>query len=139
MGAKWLGATVKRKEDPALLTGKGHFVDDIHLPGTLHAAFVRSAHAHARIRGVDTSAARAMPGVHLVLTFADLPQPLYHYQRQRHRQHRHGQQEDDARGIQRPYKDRQPEPGHPRSSQPVRRVKEGRKGSQNGDRDNSPR
>jgi aerobic carbon-monoxide dehydrogenase large subunit len=76
MGAKWLGATVKRKEDPALLTGKGHFVDDIHLPGTLHAAFVRSAHAHARIRGVDTSAARAVPGVHLVLTFADLPEPL---------------------------------------------------------------
>jgi len=76
MGAKWLGAAVKRKEDPALLTGKGHFVDDIRLPGTLHAAFVRSAHAHARIRGIDTSAARAMPSVHLVLTFADLPQSL---------------------------------------------------------------
>ena len=76
MGAKWLGAIVKRKEDPALLTGKGHFVDDIGLPGTLHAAFVRSAHAHARIRGIDTSAARAVPGVHLVLTFADLPESL---------------------------------------------------------------
>ena len=76
MGAKWLGATVKRKEDPALLTGKGRFVDDIHLPGTLHAAFVRSAHAHAWIRGIDPSAARAVPGVHLVLTFADLPEPL---------------------------------------------------------------
>lgn len=71
---KFFGAAVKRKEDPALLTGRGHFVDDLRLPGTLHAAFVRSAHAHAKIRGIDTSAARALPGVHLVLTFADLPE-----------------------------------------------------------------
>jgi carbon-monoxide dehydrogenase large subunit len=72
---KFFGAAVKRKEDPALLTGKGHFVDDMRLPAMLYAAFVRSAHAHAKIRGIDASAARALPGVHLVLTFADLPEP----------------------------------------------------------------
>ena len=76
MGAKWFGAAVKRKEDPALLAGRGRFVDDVRLPGTLHAAFVRSPHPHAKIRGVRTAAARALPGVHLVLAFADLPEPL---------------------------------------------------------------
>ena len=73
MGAKWFGAAVKRKEDPALLAGRGRFIDDIRLPGTLHAAFVRSAYPHAMIRGIDTAAAKAHTGVHLVLTFADLP------------------------------------------------------------------
>jgi aerobic carbon-monoxide dehydrogenase large subunit len=72
---KWFGAPVKRTEDPALLTGRGHYVDDIRLAGTLHACFVRSTQAHARIRAIDTSAARALPGVHLVLTYADLPEP----------------------------------------------------------------
>ena len=76
MGAKWFGAAVKRKEDPALLAGKGRFVDDIRLPGTLHAAFVRSPHPHARILGVDAAAARRLAGVHLVLAFADLPEQL---------------------------------------------------------------
>jgi carbon-monoxide dehydrogenase large subunit len=76
MGAKWFGAAVKRKEDPALLAGKGRFVDDLRLPGTLHAAFVRSAYPHAKIRGLRTDAARALAGVHLVLAFADLPEPL---------------------------------------------------------------
>jgi len=76
MQPRWFGASVKRKEDPALLTGQGRFVDDIRLPGTLMAAFVRSAHAHAKIRAVDASAARAVPGVHLVITFADLPEAL---------------------------------------------------------------
>jgi carbon-monoxide dehydrogenase large subunit len=76
MGAKWFGAAVKRKEDPALLAGKGRFVDDLRLPGTLHAAFVRSAYPHAKIRGVRMDAARALAGVHLVLAFADLPEPL---------------------------------------------------------------
>lgn len=71
---KFFGAAVKRTEDPALVTGKGHFVDDIRFPGTLHACFVRSAHAHARIRDIDKSAALAVPGVHAVLTFADLPE-----------------------------------------------------------------
>jgi carbon-monoxide dehydrogenase large subunit len=70
---KYFGAPVKRTEDPALLTGKGHYVDDIRLPNMLHASFVRSPHAHARIKSIDTSAARAHPGVHSVLTYADLP------------------------------------------------------------------
>ncbi len=73
MGAKWFGASVKRTEDPALLTGRGTFVDDLHPPGLLHGAFVRSPLAHARLGAIDASAALAMPGVHAVITFADLP------------------------------------------------------------------
>ncbi|MYZ48513.1 xanthine dehydrogenase family protein molybdopterin-binding subunit [Propylenella binzhouense] len=67
-----VGRSVPRIEDPALLVGKGRYVDDIALPGTLHAAFVRSASAHARIAAIDTAAAAGMPGVHAVLTAADL-------------------------------------------------------------------
>ncbi len=67
-----VGRDVPRVEDAALIRGKGRFVDDIALPGMLHAAFVRSPHAHALISGIDTSAARAMPGVHAVFTLADL-------------------------------------------------------------------
>jgi aerobic carbon-monoxide dehydrogenase large subunit len=73
MGAKHFGARVARLEDPALLTGRGRFVDDMKLAGALHACFVRSPHAHAKIRAIDASAARAMPGVHAVLTADDLP------------------------------------------------------------------
>ena len=73
MGAKHFGARITRLEDPALLTGRGQFVDDVNLPGTLHAAFVRSPHGHARIRGIDSAAARAMPGVHAVFTADDMP------------------------------------------------------------------
>jgi carbon-monoxide dehydrogenase large subunit len=61
-----------RLEDEPLLRGKGRFVDDIHLPGMLEAAFVRSAEPHALIRHVDAAAARALPGVHAVLTLNDL-------------------------------------------------------------------
>ena len=82
MGAKYFGASVLRREDPRLLRGEGRFVDDIKLPGLLHAAFVRSPHAHARITGLRTEAAAARPGVVRVLTFADLerwmkPLPLF--------------------------------------------------------------
>jgi carbon-monoxide dehydrogenase large subunit len=82
MGAKYFGASVKRKEDPRYLRGEGRFVDDIKLPGMLHAAFVRSPHAHARIAAIRTDAARRLPGVAHVLTFADLerwmkPLPLF--------------------------------------------------------------
>jgi carbon-monoxide dehydrogenase large subunit len=63
---------VGRIEDPALLRGKAYFVDDIDLPGLMHAAFVRSPHAHAAITGIDTAAARAAPGVRAVLTALDL-------------------------------------------------------------------
>ena len=59
-------------EDPRLLTGRGCFLDDITLPGLLHAAFVRSAHAHAALRRVDAGGARAVEGVELALTGRDL-------------------------------------------------------------------
>ena len=67
-----IGARVKRAEDPKLLTGRGQFVDDIDLPGMVHAAVHRSPIAHARIRSVDISAALAHPGVHAVLTAESL-------------------------------------------------------------------
>ena len=72
MAAKLLGAQVKRKEDPRLITGTSQYVDDIALPGLLHVAFVRSPHAHANIRGIDAAAARALPGVVAVVTGRDL-------------------------------------------------------------------
>src|SRR5215470_387627 len=76
MGAQWFGASVKRNEDPALLTGQGRYVDDNHLPGMLEVAVLRSPHPHAAIRGIDTTRALALPGVHAVITYADLPESL---------------------------------------------------------------
>ena len=70
-----LGAAVKRREDPRLVTGKGRFVADLPAEGALHAHFVRSPVAHARIRGVDAESARAMPGVAAVFTAGDLALP----------------------------------------------------------------
>src|SRR3974390_965952 len=70
------GASPKRKEDPDLLTGRGRFVDDIGLPEMYAAAFVRSSLAHARIKSIDTKAALAIPGVHAVITYHDLPATL---------------------------------------------------------------
>ena len=61
-----------RIEDPRLLRGRAGFIDDIHLPGMLHAAFVRGTHAHAAIAGIDREAARGCPGVRAVLTIDDL-------------------------------------------------------------------
>lgn len=72
----WVGSSVPRVEDPALLSGRGQFIDDYHLPGILHAAVVRSPYAHAKVGPIDASAALAMPGVHAVLTHADLPEPF---------------------------------------------------------------
>jgi aerobic carbon-monoxide dehydrogenase large subunit len=66
-----LGEPLRRLEDPRLLTGGGRFTLSIASPGALHAIFLRSPHAHARIRKVDTDAAKAMPGVHAVYTAAD--------------------------------------------------------------------
>ena len=63
MGIEGIGARVTRKEDKRFLTGKGRYTDDMTVPGMKHACFVRSPYAHARIRGIDASAARAMPGV----------------------------------------------------------------------------
>ena len=71
-GGKHVGQRLKRREDPALIRGQGTFIDDVRLPGMLHLAFKRSDVAHGRIVRVDTSAARAMPGVRLVATGADL-------------------------------------------------------------------
>jgi carbon-monoxide dehydrogenase large subunit len=66
------GSSIKRREDPRLITGKGNFVDDVKLPGTTYASFVRSPYAHARIRSIDSSAARKLPGVLAVYTGKDL-------------------------------------------------------------------
>jgi len=76
MGAKHFGARVMRLEDPALLAGRGRFVDDLKLPGVLHACFVRSPHAHAMVRDIDIRAAMVIPGVQAVLTADDLPEPM---------------------------------------------------------------
>lgn len=69
----YIGRRVRRTEDSLLLRGKGCYVDDLKLPGILHVAVLRSPHAHARITGIDVSAAREMPGVIAVYTEADLP------------------------------------------------------------------
>jgi len=69
---RYTGASIKRSEDPRILTGAGRYVDDIKLPGMLHAAFVRSPLAHGLVLSVDVSAAQALPGVVAVLTGADL-------------------------------------------------------------------
>jgi len=66
-----IGEPIIRKEDAELLTGQGRFSDDVNLPGQAYAVMVRSPHAHARIRGIDVSAAMAVPGVIAVLTGAD--------------------------------------------------------------------
>jgi carbon-monoxide dehydrogenase large subunit len=70
--ARFVGESVRRVEDPRILTGGGRYLDDISLPGLLHAVFARSPLAHARILSIDTDAARAVPGVAAVLTDADL-------------------------------------------------------------------
>jgi len=69
-----IGVSVKRKEDRRLVTGRGRYVEDLHLPGLLHLAVVRSPHAHARIGAIETRAARNAPGVVAVLTVAEAPE-----------------------------------------------------------------
>ncbi|MGQ0685066.1 xanthine dehydrogenase family protein molybdopterin-binding subunit, partial [Bradyrhizobium sp.] len=68
MGVEGIGASVVRKEDKRFITGKGRYVDDIKLVGLTYAHFVRSPHAHAKVKGIDSSAAMTMPGVIAVLT-----------------------------------------------------------------------
>src|SRR5437773_9817878 len=68
MGVEGIGASVVRKEDRRFITGKGRYVDDIKLLGMTHAHFIRSPHAHAKIKSIDTAAAMNMPGVVGVLT-----------------------------------------------------------------------
>src|SRR5437763_7676602 len=72
MADKYVGKRIKRTEDPRLIKGLAHYVDDIDLPGTLHVSFVRSRSAHARIRGIDTAEAMKAPGVISVYTGKDI-------------------------------------------------------------------
>jgi carbon-monoxide dehydrogenase large subunit len=73
MTADVLGKPIKRTEDPKFITGKGRYLDDVKLPGMVHMAILRSPYAHANIRSIDTSAAKAAPGVLTVLVGADIP------------------------------------------------------------------
>jgi carbon-monoxide dehydrogenase large subunit len=72
----WVGRRMRRPEDAELLTGRGRFVGDLSRPGMAHAAFLRSPFAHALIGSIEADSARAMPGIHAVLTGADLPADL---------------------------------------------------------------
>ena len=72
MVQKMIGASIKRKEDPRLITGQGKFTDDVYPRGALHMAVLRSPHAHARILSVDTSKAKAYPGVLAVITSTEI-------------------------------------------------------------------
>ncbi|MSO69695.1 MAG: xanthine dehydrogenase family protein molybdopterin-binding subunit, partial [Alphaproteobacteria bacterium] len=79
----WVGKKFSRKEDHRLITGKGKYLADLSMPGMLHIVFVRSEHAHARIKSIDVSAARKLPGVVMVVTGEDIknkiksmPQPV---------------------------------------------------------------
>src|SRR5919206_3914254 len=72
MANKYVGQRVKRTEDPRLIRGLAHYVDDIRLPDTLHVAFVRSVYAHAKLSNVDISAALKAPGVVAVYTGRDV-------------------------------------------------------------------
>jgi len=73
MTADIIGAPLKRREDARFITGKGRYLDDIQMPGMAYLAILRSPYAHARIRSIDTGAAKAMPGVVAVYTGADIP------------------------------------------------------------------
>src|SRR5262249_37055974 len=66
------GKSIKRREDPRFITGRGSYVDDLKIPGMTYAAFVRSPHAHARIKRIDAAAAKAHPGVVAVFTGSDM-------------------------------------------------------------------
>src|SRR5258707_3039397 len=79
-----IGLTVPSLEDAPLLRGHGCFVNDIHIPGVLHGSFVRSPHAHAAIRAIDTQVASALPGIHAVLTLDDLSGVMRHRRMKRH-------------------------------------------------------
>ena len=71
-GQSYIGAPLRRREDVRFVTGRGQYLDDVRLPGMLHAAILRSPHAHARVRGIDASSALALGGVVAVFTHADM-------------------------------------------------------------------
>src|SRR5260370_40386127 len=70
--ARVLGASMKRREDPRFITGKGNYTDDLKLAGMTHAVFVRSPHASAKIRKIDTGKASKAPGVVAIFTGKDM-------------------------------------------------------------------
>ena len=72
MATRFFGERIKRNEDPRLLTGQALFVDDVNLPNMVHAAFVRSPYAHARINGIDKSWALEQEGIIAIYTADDL-------------------------------------------------------------------
>jgi carbon-monoxide dehydrogenase large subunit len=76
MTTRYFGERIKRNEDPRLLTGNGTFIDDLRPAGVVHAAFLRSPHAHARIVRINTTEAAQLPGVLAVYTRADLPDAI---------------------------------------------------------------
>jgi len=78
MAKKYVGQRMKRNEDPQLLTGQALFVDDVDIPGMLHAAFLRSDYAHARLKNIDVSKARERPGVVAVYTAEDMGDDWQH-------------------------------------------------------------
>ena len=72
MNAPYIGQSIKRKEDQRFLTGGGTYTDDVNVAGQTHAYFLRSPHAHAKIRGIDLTKANAAPGVIAIFTGEDL-------------------------------------------------------------------
>jgi aerobic carbon-monoxide dehydrogenase large subunit len=75
--SRLVGASVQRREDPRLITGRGRYVDDLRLPDLLHVTFVRSIHAHARVNGIDVSEAEALPGVVASFVRADIEKVIH--------------------------------------------------------------
>ncbi len=71
-GKQGIGASVRRKEDARFISGHGNYVDDINRPGQLYAYILRSDRPHARIKNIDTAAAKSAPGVVAVFTGADM-------------------------------------------------------------------
>ena len=91
MSATGIGATVRRKEDHRFITGKGHYTDDINRPGQSYAFFVRSPHAHATIKSIDTKAAAAMPPEVRQEAATLRPQPRQRAERIRERRAQRGE------------------------------------------------
>src|ERR1700680_532143 len=73
----YIGSPIERREDLRFLRGRGEYVDDLTRDGLLHAAILRSSMAHGRIRGIDVSAALALPGVHYAITAKDVVAATY--------------------------------------------------------------
>src|SRR5262245_61592868 len=74
--SKYGGKSIKRTDDPRLITGLAHYVEDVRLPDTLHGAFVRSLFAHGRINSIDTTEAASAAGVVAVYTGADIAEKV---------------------------------------------------------------